>query len=566
MRKGIFLIILIMCMCFGVSAVTGATDVSSFATVSYDGKCQMNLTATLHIEPGGEDLLFPVPDTATNITVNGSRVRTSHSGDTLVIDLSNILRNVTGDVSVAISYTLRDTVYTGQEEGLVLQIPLLCGFNYPISKMEFSITLPGPVTGRPTFFSGYHQTNIEKDLTYGIEGATIAGSFLTALKDHETLQMSLPVTHDMFPQSMLKMGDPSVIYQMVWICGGLALVYWLLFLRNMPPLGQYASTPPEGRTAGDMGALLCLRGLDLSLTMLTWAQLGYLGISLDRQGRVHLSKRMEMGNERREWERRWFSRMFSRRDTVDTTGSFYARLCMDAAGSPYGIRELMHPKSGNLRVFRGLVSGMGLLGGVILGMYLGAGAALQGLLIALLAVAGGIGGWYLQGWAYGLVLQEKGGLILGCAIAAVWLLVSWAAGCLAIMVWIVVALAVAGVLLAFGGRRTESGRQQVGQALGLRRYLRTVSKGELQRVSQDNPEYFFTLAPYAIALGAGKRFAGRFGGIRLPACPYLTTGMDDHMNATQWVGIIHKTVGAMKARSRSLPLERAIAFLRRMRR
>ena len=47
-----------------------------------------------------------------------------------------------------------------------------------------------------------------------------------------------------------------------------------------------------------------------------------------------------------------------------------------------------------------------------------------------------------------------------------------------------------------------------------------------------DPDYFHTMAPYALALGVHKRFARAFGTRKLSSCPYLTTGMDGHRTAS----------------------------------
>ena len=114
---------------------------------------------------------------------------------------------------------------------------------------------------------------------------------------------------------------------------------------------------------------------------------------------------------------------------------------------------------------------------------------------------------------------------------------------------------------AFGGRRTQSGKQAAAQALGLRKYLKTINRGELQRLSRRNPNFFFDLYPYAIALGVDRAFARQFGAMRLPGCPYLTTGMDGHMTAGEWGRWISETAEDMDRRKESLKSGRLRAAL-----
>ena len=69
-------------------------------------------------------------------------------------------------------------------------------------------------------------------------------------------------------------------------------------------------------------------------------------------------------------------------------------------------------------------------------------------------------------------------------------------------------------------------------------------------------EYFYSMAPYALALGIDKAFAHRFGGKQLPGCPWLTTGMDGHLTADEWNQLLRSTVTALDERQLRLPFER----------
>jgi uncharacterized protein (TIGR00730 family) len=66
-------------------------------------------------------------------------------------------------------------VVTNDVQQLELQLPILAGFAYPVQALEFTVTMPGPISVKPAFSSGYHQANIEKDLYCTVSGATITG-------------------------------------------------------------------------------------------------------------------------------------------------------------------------------------------------------------------------------------------------------------------------------------------------------------------------------------------------------------------------------------------------------
>ena len=181
---------------------------------------------------------------------------------------------------------------------------MLSGFDYPIEQLQFSVNLPGTTTQNPSFISGYHQADIEKDLTYSISGGNIAGRSWTTLKDHETLTMYLDATEEMFPQSRANLPEVADVTRLIQICAAVAAVFWLLFLRNWLPIREYPAVAPEGFGAGQLGTVLTKAGADLNLMVFSWAQLGYADLRMDRRGKVYIHKRMDMGNERTAFERK----------------------------------------------------------------------------------------------------------------------------------------------------------------------------------------------------------------------------------------------------------------------
>lgn len=548
----------------GVRAATGASSVTSFATVASDGSCRVSMTVAFHLEQAVDKLYFPVPAEASGVSLNGSRVSTARQDGVRRINLSKVVRNVVGDCTVSIQYSLHDVIHAAEAGTLEMRIPLLSGFDYPIEKLEFSVTLPGAVEVLPSFVSGYHQARIEEYLTYSVDGAAITGSSVKAMKDHETMTMSMAVTEQMFPQSIVQSQDYHWGVVAMGICAAAALLYWLIAMWNLPVRAPVNAEPPQGFSAGQLGCIVAGQGVDLTMMVFSWAQLGYVLIQIDKRNRVLLHKQMDMGNERSEFERRCFKKLFGKGQLVDTSGFRYAQLCRLTAKRPEGIRELMRRFNGDPRVFRGIASGMGLFGGASLAVALADGAALQGLLILVLGIAGAVSGWLMQDFGKGVLLGNRRALAVSLGTGGAWLLLGLLAVAVSIGFWMVAGLLTAGLLLAWGGRRTELGRQTLSQVMGLQRYLRATDKKQLQRICQSDPDYFFRLAPCALALGVDKAFAKRFGNSKLERCPYLTTGMDAHMTALQWSAVMRGTMDAMNGRAQGLPMEKLIRLIRNL--
>lgn len=206
MRKILVFLVLVTMLTglfVSVSAANSAKNVNAHATVSSDGTCQVTVTAAIHLDQANKDLRFPLPKKAGNVTLNGARARGRTDNGLWYVDLGRVIGSGVGDFSLTFQYNLPNLIGRNEADQLQLELPLLSGFDYPVQSLEFSVTLPGTVTAKPAFISGYHQANIEKDMVWEVSGATITGTAQTELKDHETLSMRLLVDENMFPQKRI---------------------------------------------------------------------------------------------------------------------------------------------------------------------------------------------------------------------------------------------------------------------------------------------------------------------------------------------------------------------------
>ena len=563
MRKLIALIsfICILLMLSVSASATAAKSVSAHATVSHDGTCQMTLTAAIHLDQVTEDLHFPLPGKSTNVTVNGTRARSRVENGLRQVNLNSVIGKAVGDFTLNFTYSLPNLIVTNEAGLLELQLPILAGFAYPVQALEFSVTLPGAVTAKPAFSSGYHQANIEKDIYCTTAGATITGTAQVELKDHETLSMSLLVSEEMFPQKRIAPPDFKTVSTLTTVFYLLAFAYWALFLRNLPTLPRRRAQAPEGYTAGELGSLLHLRGANLNMMVFSWAQLGYLQMHLAPGGKVSLHRQMDMGNERSAFEQRCFKQAFGKRDTVDASTLRYGAVYQYVAKLTPDVSSMVLPKSGNLLVFRGLAALAGMFSGISVAISLSSGAALQWVLVIVLGALALLSSWYIQLWACHLFSADRKPVWMALGLCGMWMALSAIAGQFPKGAGMAVWQLLAGFLLALGGRRTLAGRQAMGETIGLRRYLKKVSADRLQQICKSNPDYFHQMMPYAMALGVDKQFAKRFGKLPIGQCPYIFTGADSTMRASQWRMLMRRTLSGMSTRGQVGYWQRLLAAI-----
>ena len=558
-------LILVLGLCIGVSAEgdTRATSVNIFATVSSDGSAQISTTVILHVDELQDSLVFPVPVTASGISLNGNPVITEKTESTRLVDLSKVLGGMTGDLSFTVNYNLSNNVRpvessgqteNGEETGkkYLLELPLLAGFAHPIEQMQFSINMPNMVTQAPVFSSGYHQQNIEKDLSYSFSGNNIAGRASITMKDHETLTMYLDATEDMFPQTRVELPATDKVTTLLGICVAAALIYWLLVLRNFLPIRNYPAVAPDGFNAGQLGSILTMSGTDLCLMVFSWAQLGYLTVHLDRRGRVFLLKGMDMGNERTVFEQKCFYKLFARRDVVDTGSMAFQKFQKSLALQNSASSLFRTRRATSIQVFRFLTAASGLLCGTCFGIVMGNLLDFGWLFMLVLSLAGLVCSWNIQHWTHGVFLRQRYRLWLAISISVLWLVLGIVIGQFSLALLAVFIQVAAGFLAVLGGRRTEEGRTAMGQVLTLRRHLKKLTPRQIQQYCRDNPEFFFDYAPYAIALGCDRAFARLFGKSKLPRCPYIQASDTRSLTAMQWCQLMHHLLDSMTIRQRSV--------------
>lgn len=576
--KRLALFLLVVCvmsgiLCMPARADSYATLVETYCTLNTDGDCLVNTTVTLHLDNAG-DMTFPLPVNATDISLNNSAAKTTKTDDATYVDISKFTNGLVGDFTLRFDYTipkavkvkvLPDGASSSEKKAfeeifaktpLQLTLPLLSGFSYPVDNLQFVVSLPSNVETRPSFTSVYRQTGIASELNYVVKSNIVSGSSTKPLNDHEGITMTMDLTEEMFPgvSTYRRTGNPELTPML--ILAGLALVYWLIFLRTLPLIRTRHVTAPEGITAGEVGCRLTLSGGDLTMMVMSWAQLGYITIHLEKRGRILLQKRMEMGNERSLFEVRVFQMLFGKNRMVDATSGQYAKLCLKVARMIPGEKTMYSASSGNIKLFRALCCGSHIFAGINVGMNMSGILAIQILLAIVFAALAAVTGWYIQEAAYRTHIRGKLPMYVGGVSILIWIVLGLLAG----QVWIPMGSAIGQLLLgyfaAYGGRRSDLGRASAAQILGLRSYMKRIGKEEINRLCNADPDYFFTMVPYALALGTIKPFAKCFAGKKLAPCPYLMCGIQSRRPAAEWAAILADTADRMDARQRRMQLEK----------
>ena len=173
----------------------------------------------------------------------------------------------------------------------------------------------------------------------------------------------------------------------------------------------------------------------------------------------------------------------------------------------------------------------------------------------ILSAVGLVCSWQIQFWPDGVFLHHHFRLWTAAILCVLWLAIGVVIKQFPLALLAVAMQILAGFLASFGGRRTEDGRNAMGQTLSLQRYLRKLPEARIHQLYQSNPDLFFDLAPNALALGCDKRLARRFGQHPLPVCPYIRISNSRGLTAKQWSQLMRQILDSMAIRQRKRPLE-----------
>ena len=344
---------LALCVTAGAADTTVITDMKTDCVVDAAGSCQITQTVTIDIAGTEDTIELPLAAGAKRISVAGYKYKkTTQDGYTVLVLSSN--GGFAGSRTFTISYTVSGLV-SEQDNVQTLTLPLLAPkWNWAINNYDFTITLPAAFEGYPTFTSGYYGDVIEDYMNFTVREGMIGGTISTALKDHESLTMTLDVGEGYFAGRYASWSSGWVETALVIVFSVLALLYWALTLRSKPLRASSRTAPPDAAAPSDLPYLLAGGAPDFNMLICHWAALGYLTIEMDEKGHVLLHRQVIMGNERKRLEYKIFSALFARGEICDGASLPYKKTAQQAmrAIERYWDKRLYARTSGNPRIMK----------------------------------------------------------------------------------------------------------------------------------------------------------------------------------------------------------------------
>jgi uncharacterized membrane protein YgcG len=402
-------------------------------------------------------------------------------------------------------------------------------------KLTFSVTLPKEFDADKLGFSiGY--TGSEgydpQELSYRVNGNTISGGMNRALYAYEAVTMRLELPEGYFDVPDIRIPD----WILMGFIGAFALLGFILFLIfgvDRRPVRTVEFYPPDGLTPAEIGYINdgVTDARDIVSLLICWADRGYLTIEKHGAG-FRLNKRAELGTDARPYEIYIFGQLFALGPSV-TTGSlkyrFYKtveyakRMVTDTFKTEETrvftkVSEKLRPLMTLLAVLPVTITFIVLLSRGELGVLFGVTMGLMGaifMLFPLFKLIGQLRSWRGRSrkarWVGLFVLLAilVGLLVAFASIADGYAFepaLSWTAALATVLL---------GVFAALILKRTPKGTQWLGKIQGFEEFITLAEKGRIEKLVEENPNYFYNILPYAYVLNITDRWIKQFESIAI---------------------------------------------------
>lgn len=511
---------------------------------------------------------FPVR----HITVKDWMYETSTDDyDNVIIKIGDPDTLITGPQSYQYTYTLqlRDLNLDGQQ-ALYLNI-VGDGWEMPMEKVQFSITLPNDWPSEVSFYTGIYGSQAIADVSYSIEGHTLTGVYNGSLSRYQALTIYAPL-----PKGYFSFVPPTdyTIYGMILAFLFLGLIYGL-YLRygKDDPVTEVVEFYPIPKISSAMAGFIYdgfVDTKDIISLIIEWAYKGYLRIDEDKNKKdFTLTQLMPIAESELRAEQTLFNQLFDGKESVtnsDLENRFYTSIQNaknDILRYFQGNKD-HHIFDNKATAFKVLLAGLvliplsiGLGSSVYLSTYQEA-PSLVGLILSWL-----IGTGLLIGWI--LLIKKKpslpkagfmaGILVLGILSALYSFIVFGLAvslgGSILLNGLILLLTPLSGAFVCVMDKRTPLGTELLGKLRGLKNFIEVAEKDKLEQLVHEDPTYFYRILPYAYVLNVSDVWSKKFESIAVPQPNWYTGSVQ--FNTYLFMRSFNHTLSSMSHVMTSIP-------------
>ena len=493
------------------------------------------------------------------------------SYNNVVIKIGDADEYVYGPKSYHYSYTLqlRDLDLDGLQ-ALYFNI-VDEGWQLPIQKTSFTITLPKAWPEDILFYTGYYGDQGNADIQPIINGNTLTATYDVPLMTFQALTIYAPLPNDYFTFI------PPTDFSMIILGSLIALLLLTVFLyfkfgKDDLVVESVEFNPIPGLSSAQAGFVYdgFVDTKDILSLIIEWAYKGYLTITEEDKDDFTLTKLKDLDNTSIRAEQTLFNGLFKSGDiaTKDSLkNTFYISLA-HAKNDIYryfqGNKE-RQIYSNTASVLKVIFASLCFIPFALLFANAYYQISYQGTISLVIAAAIFVFGSLISAWLIYVVkrwssqksvlnilsaigLFMVGGLyvIATFALAIYFKVPVWTYAFTLILTLIILAL------VSVMDRRTELGIHYLGKLIGLKRFIETAEKDRLEMMVHDDPTYFYKILPYAYVLNVSDVWSKKFESIAIEQ-PDWYVGSTPHLNSYLFMRNFSHTLSSMNQVMTSIP-------------
>ena len=490
----------------------------------------------------------------TDVNVEGAPFTTYKEDGNFVIQIGDPNRYVTGDQSYRISYS-----YDPGEDGTSVLDEVYYNlipddWDAPIAAGAFTVTLPKSFDTQKVEFTGGRYGGVDTGLVdWSVSGNTISGQLTRSLSPGEGITLRVNLPDGYFVGVRTDLGLVVLLYAITLAAGAAGIFLWFKLGRDEKLVPTVEFYPPEGLTSADVGYIIdgYSDNEDLISLIIYWASKGYLKIEETDPGFV-LYKLQELPMDAKSYENILFQGLFHSRDSVsdkELEEKFHSTLesaktqLKDYFQSSKS-RRIFTGSSLVARVLASLIAIVPIAALALLGSYIKVVSELWFVPVALFAVLFLIS-LILMMVTYDRWNSQSSGKRLGlfggsCVLCGVSLLFLMCYGVYIVSMPAAPLLCIgASVLLALLAvvmkKHTPQGQAWTEKILGLREFIETAELDRINTLVEENPEYFYSVLPFAYVLGLTDKWAKQFESIAVPPPTWYVSSDPHSVYTTMWM-------------------------------
>lgn len=560
MKKGIVLFLAcaaIITVFFSGAPKAKANASDGYEITSYDvqtvisEQCVYAITETIHVnfvdykhglyrvipvdtvmkrESGGKTYENKVHSWVTDVDVEGYNYDVSRSYDAVNIKIGDPDEYVFGEQTYKISYKLHFSGDGVADFDEVYYNIIGDQWTSMTDKLTFSVTLPKEFNAESLGFSiGYMGSEgyDPKELTYSVEGNTILGEMNRELYAYEAVTMRMELPQGYFDVPDIRTPD----WILMGVIGAMVLLGFILFLMfgiDNKPVKTVEFFAPEGMTPAEIGYINdgVTDTRDIVSLLIYWADKGYITIEKYGSG-FRINWRSALGPDAKPFETYIFGQLFARGPSV-TSGSlkykFYntvqyaQRMVTDEFKTEDNrvftkASEKLKPRMTLLAALPVVITTIVLISrgemGLLFGLTFGAMLSIF-LLLPLFILIGLMRSWRgrpRRTRLLGLIVS----LVFFFGVIFAFAAIAQGSAYEPALPWTAAAAtALLGLFAALILKRTPKGTEWLGKIQGFEDFITRAEKDRIERLVWENPNYFYSVLPYAYVLNVTDEWIRQF--------------------------------------------------------